>query len=228
MLSTRRVARPPSASSMRSVSSPGLGLERGVAEGGVVGDAAAGLAVERDVAELERGLGGDLLEGRAAGDEVLDRARSRRGSALRPPRGRGPWRGRPGLLEGDGLRRHDGVDAVERGAERRGDRADDPGLGGAEDGVARRGGERVGGDDALVHVGGLEAALGGERVEVGLAGVDPRLGGGRLGLAAEADAVERAPLGGLELVDPGVVGGAELVLGDLDVGGERSSGVTLA
>ena len=60
-----------------------------------------------------------------------------------------------GLLEGDGLRRHDRVDAVERRAERRGDRADDARLGGAEDGVARLGGERVGGDDALVDVGGL-------------------------------------------------------------------------
>ena len=205
-----------------------LGLERGVAEGGVLGDAAARLGVERDVAELERRLGGDLLEGRAAGDEVLDV-----GGLVEDLRAggiEGAFLGEVGLrlLEGDGLRRHDGVDAVERRAERRGDRADDPRLGGAEDGVARGGGERVGGDDALVHVGGREAALGGELVEVGLAGVDPRLGRGRLRLATEADAVERAPLGGLEMVDVGLVGGAEFVLGDLDAGGEargRHAGV---
>ena len=50
----------------------GLGLGGGVAELGVVGEAAVGLAVERERAELHHRLGGDLLEGGAAGDEVLD------------------------------------------------------------------------------------------------------------------------------------------------------------
>ncbi len=104
------------------------------------------------------------------------------------------------------------------------DRADDAGGVGAEDGVAGFGGEGVGGDDALVDVGGLQAARGGDGVEVGLAGVDPGLGLGGLGVGAEADAVEGALLRGLEVVDPGVVGGAELGLGDLDLGGEGVGG----
>ena len=70
--STRSVARPPPASSIRSVSVADLGLERGLVEVRVVGDAAAGLGVERDVAELHHGFGGDLLEGGAAGDQVLE------------------------------------------------------------------------------------------------------------------------------------------------------------
>ena len=51
----------------------GVGLERGLAERRVVGEPAGGAGVERQRAELQRGLGRDLLGGGAAGEQVLDR-----------------------------------------------------------------------------------------------------------------------------------------------------------
>ena len=49
-----------------------FGVLRGLAEGGVVGEAAGGLGGQVDLAELHDGFGRDLLERGAAGDQVLD------------------------------------------------------------------------------------------------------------------------------------------------------------
>ena len=87
--STRSVARPPSASSTRSVSTPTSAASAAARKAGSSARPPVVSRVERHRARLEHRLGGDLLGGGAAGEQVLDMGGVLVDAAARPRRGRG-------------------------------------------------------------------------------------------------------------------------------------------